>query len=174
MTSIDMIEEKKMDSQKAFAYSCFEKIEERMERVVNSNYEENAIRVAKNIVKKVFIRSQWVEPGTEFQLGEYSLLIADENLTEWTPIVYITGFVLPDGSLQISLEDEDYPRMFYEPQLETDESDDDLTRYWTTKIMPREELELSVEQRARTLKNFAYLFKYGDKTPLELSKELSK
>ena len=154
MPSIDIIEEKKMDSQKAFAYSCFEKIEERMERVVNSNYEENAIRVAKNIVKKVFIRSQWVEPGTEFQLCEYMLLIADENLTDWNPI--------------------GHPKMFYEPQLETDESDDDLTRYWTTKIMPRKELELSVEQRARTLQNFAYLFKYGDKTPLELSKELSK
>ena len=156
-----------MDSQKAFAFSCFEKIEQRMESVFASEYEENAVRVAKNLVKEVYIRSQWVEPDSKFLLGEYMLVLVDEDLSEWTPVVYITGSVLPNGSLPIHLDDDDYPSMFYGPQVETDESDDELTRYFTTKFLPHKELELSVEQRARTLANFAYLFKYGDQTPIE-------
>lgn len=157
-----------MDSQKAFAFSCFKKIEERMERVFNSNYDKSAVYNAKQLVKKVFIRSQWVEPGTDFPLGEYLLLINDEEQSEWAPVVYITGSVLPDGSMQIPLEDDDYPSMFYGPQVDTDESDDEITQYWRTKFLPEEELDLSIEQRAGTLGNFVYLFKYGDKTPGEL------
>ena len=156
-----------MDTQEALALACFAKIEERMERCFETQYDQTAIQQARGLVRSICVRSGWAAPNTQFALGEYSLILVDDELTDWMPIIYVQGVVNPDGSLQIILDDDDYPRMFFGPQVETDENDDEFTQMYTTKFLAHQELNLSVSQRARTLSNFAYLFKFGDVSPMD-------
>ena len=157
-----MTPDNEIDAQEAFARACFMNIEKQIVRVINSRYSKESVDMAKSLVKQVQVRSEWTFVGEEFDLGEYMLVLVDEELSLWTPSVYITGCVNSDGTIPILA---DSPRMFFNPQVPTDENDDEATRCFKTKFLDEVELELDEEQRASVLGNFAFLFTYGERSP---------